>query len=311
MAKKLEILSVESEIGVTENGSKLTTEKSIVNFELDAEIVAGTLTTNAKELKKSVESELKNYTVEKYIDNPDAAKSDKALLNKVKDSISNKRKEITKIWNKPLDDFLIEMKSLEDSVQEASNKINDIVKAVDEQEKAKKREQIEQYFSTLDYKIVTLDKIFNIRWLNKTFQLKDIMLEIEQKIEKISTELNTIKSMDDEDKEILQSFYLDTLDLNATLQKGNQLKANREKLKKLKPAVTTVQNAEKNGYSEEKPAISILSEDKKTMYVENLSNNGVVGKDVMSFTLKLFGTKEQLVALRKYIDATGIKYEKI
>lgn len=302
MAKKLEILSVESEIGVTENGSKLTTEKSIVNFELDAEIVAGTLTTNAKELKKSVESELKNYTVEKYIDNPDAAKSDKALLNKVKDSISNKRKEITKIWNKPLDDFLIEMKSLEDSVQEASNKINDIVKAVDEQEKAKKREQIEQYFSTLDYKIVTLDKIFNIRWLNKTFQLKDIMLEIEQKIEKISTELNTIKSMDDEDKEILQSFYLDTLDLNATLQKGNQLKQNRAKIQ----AENERQSEEwRNQKLKETGIINTTVPEQKKEAVNSMVNN------IMSFTLKLYGTKEQLVALRKYIDANNIKYEKL
>lgn len=287
---------------------------TITDFELNAEIVAGSLKSNAIELRKRIETELKNYSVEKYIDNPDAAKSDKALLNKVKDSIASKRKEVTKAWNQPLDDFLNEMKALENAVSNASSQINEIVKAAENQKKETKRNQIAQYWSTLDFTLVSLERIFNPKWLNKTFQLKDIMLEIEQITEKITTELTTIKSMSDEDSEILCSFYIDTLDLNATLQKGNQLKANREKLKELKPTViteTTVQNAEKNGYSEEKPAISILSEDKKTMYVENLSNNGVVGKDVMSFTLKLYGTKEQLVALRKYIDTNGIKYEKI
>lgn len=309
--KKLQIEIVED--SSTELVETVKTE-TITDFELNAEIVAGSLKSNAIELRKRIETELKNYSVEKYIDNPDAAKSDKALLNKVKDSIASKRKEVTKAWNQPLDDFLNEMKALENAVSNASSQINEIVKAAENQEKETKRNQIAQYWSTLDFTLVSLERIFNPKWLNKTFQLKDIMLEIEQITEKITTELTTIKSMSDEDSEILCSFYIDTLDLNATLQKGNQLKANREKLKELKPAVTTVttvQNAEKNGYSEEKPAISILSEDKKTMYVENLSNNGVVGKDVMSFTLKLYGTKEQLVALRKYIDTNGIKYEKI
>lgn len=271
---------------------------TITDFELNAEIIAGSLKSNAIELKAKIQNELQNYTVDKYIDNPDAAKSDKALLNKVKDSIAAKRKEVTKAWNQPLDDFLMEMKSLENDVADASNKINEIVKAADNQEKELKRNQIEQYWKTLDFTLVTLDRIFNPKWLNKTFQLKDIMLEIESIIEKITTELSTIRSMSGEDNEILQSFYLETLDLNATLQKGNQLRANKEKLKTIeteKPAIvttTTKADAERNGYSENRSTL-------------------VIGDEIMSFTLKLFGTKEQLIALRKYIDANGIKYEKL
>lgn len=274
---------------------------TITDFELNAEIVAGSLKSNAIELRKRIETELKNYSVEKYIDNPDAAKSDKALLNKVKESVASKRKEITKAWNQPLDDFLNEMKTLELAVSNASNQINEIVKAADNQEKEAKRKQIEQYWNTLDFNLVSLDRIFNPKWLNKTVQLKDIMLEVEMIAEKIKTELTTIRSMADEDSEVLQSFYLETLDLNATLQKGNQLKANREKLKELKPAVTTVttkQDVEKVGYPESKPIVNTPKEDDAV-------------KGLMSFTLKLYGTKEQLVALRKYIDANGIKYEKL
>ena len=288
---------------------------SISDFELNAKITAGTLTSNAKELKAKIESELKNYSVEKYILNPGAAKSDKALLNKVKDAVSDKRKEIMKAWNVPLDEFLSEMKSLETSITDASNKINDIVKEAENKEKAEKRAWIENYWSTLDFHLVSLDKIFNQKWLNKTYKNEQIMLDCEAITERITTELKTINSMADEDREILASFYLDTLDLNATLQKGNQLKENREKLKAEK-TVKALENAKLIPPEGEviKPAKVLVDykDNSKAACNPYQSNKVAVNTtNEMSFTLKLYGTKEQLLGLRKYIDSNGIKYEKI
>lgn len=298
--KKLEIISVESEIGVTENGGKITTTKSVVDFELNAEIVAGTLTTNAKELKAAIESELQNYSVEKYIDNPDAAKTDKATLNKICDAVAEKRKEITKAWNKPLDDFLSEMKSLESAITTASNKINDIVKAAKQQEENQKRSLIENYWKTLDFQIVPLDKIFNPKWLNKTYKMEQIMLDCESITEKIQTELTTLKSMQDEDSETLMNFYLDTLDLNATLQKGNQLKANRERLK-------AIQEAEKK--ETEKPVVAETSE---PIHIETPKTQQPQTKDrIVEFTLHLKGENSKMFMLRAYIDKLGIEYTKL
>lgn len=289
---------------VKESENSLVIEKSqVTNFDLNAEIVAGSLTSNAKELRAAVENELKNYSVERYSDNPDLAKKDKALLNKIKDSVATKRKEITKQWNKPLDDFLDEMKSLEKSIDAASGAINEVVKVADEKEKSEKRAKIEDYWKTLDFKLVSLDKIFNQKWLNKTVKMESVMIEIEGITEKITTELATIKSMNDEDSEILQSFYLETLDLNATLTKGNQLKANRELIKK--------QNEEWKQEQFEKTVDALKEnklippETKAPQIVEKTKTN------IMSFTLKLEGTREQLIELRKFIDVHGIKYTKI
>ena len=60
----------------------------MANFELSAEIVAGKLTSNAIELKTQIENELQNYSVEKYLNDPEAAATDKAFLNKVKEAVS-------------------------------------------------------------------------------------------------------------------------------------------------------------------------------------------------------------------------------
>lgn len=265
-----------------------------IKFELNAQIIAGSLTSNAKELKQNVEQELKNYTVDKYIGNPDAAKTDKATLNKVKDAVATKRKEITKQWNAPLDEFLNEMKSLEKTIDEASNALNKIVLVADQEEKDQKKKQIEAFYSTLDFKLVTLDRIFDPKWLNKTVKLDKVYSDISDITQKITTELSTLKSMQTDDAEILQAFYLETLDLNATIAKGNELKKNRETLKKQVEIL------------EAKPQVKIEIPQQKTTNTAPVSNN-----TKMSFTLRLYGTVDQLMALRKYIDANKITYEKL
>lgn len=299
------------EFTVIEDQNEINPAEStkIENFELNAEIVAGSLTSNAKELKNCIEAELKNYTVEKYIDNPAAAKKDKAFLNKIKDAVADKRKEVTKTWNKPLDEFLDEMKSLENSISDASSKLADISKAAENKEKQDKQNKIEEYWKTLDFSLVPLERIFNPKWLNKTTKMDAIQLEIESIIEKISTELNTVRQMQDVDSDALQSFYLETLDLNATLTKGNQLKANREAIRKQDEQW----KAEKlqNAGIVESPANEVKQA------VEVLQNAGMVEKPapindpVMSFTLYLTGPKSKLQALRQFIDSNGIKYKKV
>lgn len=286
------------EISIVEDESQIENK-----FELNAQIVAGSLTSNAKELKEKIEAELKNYSVEKYVANPDAAKSDKALLNKVKDSVAAKRKEITKAWNQPLDEFLSEMKSLESSITSASDKIAVIVKDAENKEKTEKRNWIEGYWKTLDFNLVSLDKIFNPKWLNKTYKTDQIMLDIEAITEKISGELSTINSMADEDKEVLMSFYLDTLDLNATLQKGNQLKANREKIKAAE-CVKALEDAKL--IPEQKKEDSVVTP------IQPVVNNNVSKNDPeMDYVLKLHGTKSKLILLRKYMESLGITYTKM
>lgn len=277
-----------------ENLEVITTNDNSNMFELNAEIVAGTLTSNAKELKAKVEAELKNYTVEKYIDNPDAAKTDKALLNKIEKTVSDKRKEVQKAWNEPLDEFLKEMKSLEKSISDASSQLKNITDEAENKEKEIKKSQIQEFWNTLKFNVITLDRIFNPKWLNKTFSMKDIMNECNNIVDKINSELNTIKSMNDEDSEILLSFYLETLDLNATLQKGNQLKADREKLKEEKIISET-----------KEPVIE------KTIQPPIVKVTEKENDPIMDYKLELHGPKSKLILIRQYMEQLGITYTKL
>lgn len=295
-------------------------EKNAVDFDLSAEIVAGKLTSNAKELAEKIRNELKTFTVERYLDNPESAKSDKAILTKVKETISDKRKEVSAKWNEPLNAFLDEMKSLEKDVSNAYDGLNDIVKQAEKAEKEKKRKEIETYWHTLGVSIVTLDRIFNPKWLNKTFSMNDVMKEVEQKVEKIMNDLATINLNKDEDTEILRSIYLETLDLNAALEKNKQLKANREKVRieaekeNAEKIAKLTENSEIQAKFAENPQKTAENVQKTEEYVEKTaelkSNPAENDSSIYRYRIEVSGTREQLLALRAYIDKNKISYQK-
>lgn len=267
------------------------------DFELD--IVVGKLTSNAKEFSESLENELKNYTIERYIDNPDAAKADKAYLNKLKEDVAEKRKLAMSTWNKPLDEFVSIMKELEKKIDFASSELKTITDKAAQKEKDEKKEKILGFWNTLDFTIVSFDRIFNPKWLNKTVKMPEIVEEINAIVEKISGEMATLRSMQDEDSEVLQSFYLETLDLNATLKKGNQLKENRARIK----AEQEKQAAESAKKSEE------IHESVKTPEPE--IKKPEINEKLFTFRLEVTGTAEKLKALRKFIDDNNITYKKL
>lgn len=293
MPKKLQIEAVIQDEETAVEVAK--TDAKVSDLELVTNIVAGKLTSNAKEYSAALKNEIANYTIERYVDNPDAAKTDKAYLNKLLDEVAEKRKLATTTWNKPLDEFISVMKELETEIKTASNNLKTIVDKADQQIKDEKKAKIVEFWNTLNFTIVPIERVFNPRWLNKTEKLTSIIEECKAITEKITTEMNTLKSMQDEDAETLQAFYLETLDLNATLQKGNQLKENRARIK---------------AEEEKKAALNI--EPKRPVVSDNSEPEIKQPKEpIATFRLEVTAPASKLKALRKFIDDNGITYKKI
>ena len=301
--KKLQIEGVIQEDENTLEVAK--TDVKVSDLELVTNIVAGKLTSNAKEYSAALKNEIANYTIERYIDDPEAAKTDKAYLNNLLDEVAEKRKLATTTWNKPLDEFISVMKELETEIKTASNNLKTIVDKADKQVKDEKKAKIVEFWNTLNFTIVPIERVFNSKWLNKGEKMTSIMEECKAITEKITTEMNTLKSMQDEDAETLQAFYLDTLDLNATLQKGNQLKENRARIK-----------------AEEERKAALAAETRKPVVSDNsepdLSPKGPVipmseqpKEPIATFRLEITGPASKLMALRKFIDTNGLTYKKI
>ena len=305
--KKLQIEAV-----IEDETTALEVAKSDVevsDFELVTDIVVGKLTSNAKEFSAAIDKELQNYTVERYLDDPDAAETDKAYLNKLKADIADKRKKAMATWNKPLDEFISVMKDLEKKVDNASNQLKTITDKAKQQEKDEKKAKIVEFWNTLNFTIVPLDRVFNPKWLNKTEKMANIMEECQAIVDKINSEMATLKSMSDEDSETLRAFYLDTLDLNATLQKGNQLKENRARIKAEEERKAAENKIIEMGATViQKQTVSAWKDEPQPETVLTTTENK---EPVATFRLEVTAPASKLMALRKFIDDNGITYKKI
>ena len=211
------------------------TDMKIVNESTPAESLdliviektVGTLDTNIAELEKFVDERLKEYDPKNFEGDADLAKKKRAELNTAKQKLSRSRIDLIKELMKPYNDFEERCKALEKKVDKASGLLDEIVKIKEQEEKDSKRKAIELLWATKNFDLFPLDKIFNPKWLNKTFKESDIIAEMDAVIAKTYKDLKTIESFSDI-ADVLKAHYLICLDIGDTLDYGEELKKQNE-----------------------------------------------------------------------------------
>ena len=191
------------------------------------EKTVGTLDTNIAELEKFVDERLKEYDPKNVEGDADLAKKKRAELNTAKQKLTRSRIDLIKELMKPYNDFEERCKALEKKVDTASSYLDEIVKAKEQEEKEKKRKKIEIFWQTKNFDLFPLEKIFNDKWLNKTYKESDILDEMDAVIERTYKDLKTIEKYSDI-ADTLKAHYLMTLNIGDTLDYGEELKKQKE-----------------------------------------------------------------------------------
>ena len=189
----------------------------------------GSLVTNANDIKKYVSEKLKEYSVDNYTGGAKQAATDKAEINNAIKTLNDRRIALEKEWNMPFQEFKGIITETIDMMKSASGKLDVIVKNEENKEKEEKRCKILELWDAKKFNLVTPDRIFNARWLNKTYKLATIDVELDEIINRINGDLASLDAFG-EDTAVLKDLYLSTLNLQVTLNKGAELKANRERL---------------------------------------------------------------------------------
>ena len=114
-------------------------------------------------------------------------------------------------------------------MRQASGQLDEIVKAKEQEEKDAKKAVIQQMWNEEKFDLVPLDRVFNNRWLNKGTKITSVQNEIKDRIATIKKDLAALDAYG-EDTARLKELYLTNLNIAITLQKGAELKANRERL---------------------------------------------------------------------------------
>lgn len=281
----------------------------------------GNLVTNAKDIKAYVEEKLKEYSVDNYAGDAKQAAKDKAEINAAIKTLNDRRIALEKEWNMPFAEFKNIISETCDMMKTASGKLDVIVKAKEEEEKAQKKAQIIELWNGKNFNLVPLERIFNAKWLNKTTKLAAVDAEIDTIIKNITGDLASLDAFG-EDTAILKDLYLSTLNLQQTLNKGAELKANRERLAQLEAEKKAREEKEKAenetfGIQEEetKEPENIPVEDTYNVNFETNEVEKVAPKQAAPaaatggtiYTFNVFGNKNEIDSVRAIADEMGLE----
>lgn len=270
------------------------------------ELTLGTLTTNALQLRDHVAETLERYTPENYSeDNVDQAKADRAILNKAAKDLNDRRIQLERDWNAPLQEFKSIIGDTVKMISEGSAKIDAVVKGVENRAKAEKRAAIEELWDRKGITLLPLSKLWDDKWLNKTKRLPAVEKEIGEKLLKIEAELDTLAAVDTEDGEVLRAYYLDCLDLQRTLAYSATLKNNRQRLQEEQAR----RQAEAEAQATREAYVAPTAEPAPTTPTAYEAPEAVI-PEVLERTMVVRGTREQLIALAEFMQAEGIWFKK-
>lgn len=189
---------------------------------------------NKAELEAAVKAKVDSYKGIVYTEETlKSAKADRAELNNLLKAIEDRRKKVKEIINQPYSDFEKELKSVTALIKSQTEEIGKQIDSFEDKQKKEKKQKIqEEYDSAIgDLKeILPFTKVFDTRYLNKTYKLNTAISEVKAKIEQVKTDLSTIESVCGKYALNAKDVYVRTLDLSKALAEEKRLKELEEKL---------------------------------------------------------------------------------
>lgn len=289
---------------VPETLDLIVTEKSV-----------GFLETNIEALENLVNKRLEDYKPENYLGDADLAKKDRAELNKAKDKIGRARKDLIAELMKPYNDFEERCKALEKKIDQASKALDEIVKQKENEEKELKRQAIEQFWKSKNFDLFPLEKIFNSKWLNKTYKESDILSEMDSRIEKTYKDLKVCEkyaAMYEIEADTIKAHYLMNLDIEETISYCDELQRQKEIAQK-EAAERAEREHNKQVLQQKEELWKEESNFEKSQEVQSLAEMALNGGEEIKKTRKEFVISvkcfdDELLKLKGFMNEIGIEF---
>lgn len=274
-------------------------EKPVLKNDINVKIEGvQKITDNMSEVKEYALKTKEYYETLVYNDEQiKEAKDERASINKVVKKVADYRKDIVEKFNKPLEEFVKTAKETESILKEASNCIDVQIKKYEEEEKQAKKKECKELFDNLVgdlSELISFEKVFDNRWLNKTTKMTEVEQDIKNVIEKVNTGLQAIKELNSEFETELINTFLQDYDLSKAIMKNTQLKEQKERLSKTEVA-------------KEETKKEIVKE-MITKPVEDVIDERDI---IKSYTLRITANYTKMTALRKFMEINDIKFERV
>jgi hypothetical protein len=314
----------------------------MLEFEMKTDLqkdLPQTIKFNFEELKADVAERLQHYNdlvvTEETIKE---ATEDKARLNKLKKALDERRKEVKKSYMQPYNDFEAKCKELIALVEKPVNAIDEQLTKFEDKRKEEKRKNIElAYTATIAedlQPIIPLQRIFNERWLNKTYTMAQIVQDITNWHNRVRADMIALDAVEDEYRTAVRQKYTETLNITTAIAHRDALKAAeeafrakenerlaREEERRKQAEMRAQEEAERKAQqeAERQKAEAKKPEEPVTLKVDpqgpkveyTIPQEPVKKEPNWNLCLKFAVTLKQAKDLRAYLDANKIPYEKV
>ena len=271
---------------------------------------------NNEELKAAIAEKVKDYKTIVYTEDSLAdMKKDRAGLNKLKNAFEEERKHVKKTCMDPYAKFEQQVKEITALIDEPIRLIDSQIKEIDERRKVAKKEEIKALFVSIGFQtFVSLDMIWDEKWLNATVTLSKIEEQMKSQMYQIGSDVLTINNLPEFSFEAME-VYKSTLDVNRAIQEGHRL-ADIQKRKLEAERIKKEQEIRKEKEEAEQKDTVVQSIASVPTYEAVLETMEEVAEDkkeepVLQLDFRVWGTKEQLMALRNYMKENHLKFGKV
>ena len=228
--------------------------------------------------------------------------SEKSQINKAKDTVATYRKDIVKEFKKPIEQFELLAKETESILKEAYDTCNEAVKRYEDETKAKKTEEVKAYFDeyaeSLKIDFVEYERLgINV---TLTASMKSLKEAVKVCLDKIASEIDLINIQKEELIPDMLVEYKKTLNVaNAIKNVTDRHKAIEEE-KARQEALKALKAEEEKTIAKAKEVIEEVTAPVEVKEVKKYRS-----------TFTVYGTVEQLRALKEFLEKEGIKYDTI
>jgi hypothetical protein len=284
-------------------------EVKIETYQLPAEIQF-----NFEELKAEIAEKVKIYETLVYgEDELKTAKSDRANLNRIKKALQDEKTRRKKEYLKPFEDFENKINEIIKLIDAPVGLIDKQVKEFEEKKKADKRIEIGAFWETTEHpEWMTLARIFDERWLNATYTMKQIQADINGWNNRIASELETLQQLDSFSFEAIE-IYKRTLDMNQAIAEGKRLadiqKRKEEEARRKAELLEAQKQAEQ---TQIQTNVALKAE------VEEIVGNEEIAEETaqsasssMWINFSALLTIDQALKLKKFFEDNNIEFKKI
>lgn len=240
-----------------------------------------------------------------------AAKQDRADLNKLREAIDAKRKEVKKACLAPYNNFEARVKELTALVDAPIAAIDKQLQQYEEQRRATKRADVQAIYEETVGELRSLlpfDKLWRDEWYNTSWSMKKIREAIVAAEGKAASDLEVLSAVESEFIEAVKLKYLEALDLNAALAERARLQERAAKLRQYEEQQRQAQeNTAANLQEEERAKASARGAEQAAAATQSEGTEENIY--LLRFECQL--TRAQAAALADFLKANRISYRRI